>query len=48
LPLITSKNATLVLHADDTSLIITGSNPAEFSTKVNTVFADINDGLGVI
>jgi hypothetical protein len=43
LPLITSKNATLVLYADDTSLIITGSNPVEFSTKVNTVFADINE-----
>jgi hypothetical protein len=35
LPLITSKNATLVLYADDTSLIITGSNPVEFCTKVN-------------
>jgi hypothetical protein len=43
LHLITSKKATLVLHADDTSLIITGSNPVEFSTKVKTVFADINE-----
>jgi hypothetical protein len=42
LPLITSKNATLVLYTDDSSLIITGSNPVEFSTKVNTAFADIN------
>jgi hypothetical protein len=37
------KYATLVLYADDTSLIITGSNPVQFSTKVNTVFANINE-----
>jgi hypothetical protein len=43
LPLITSKNATLALYADDTSLVITGSKPVEFSTKVNTVFADFNE-----
>jgi hypothetical protein len=43
LPLITTKNATLVLYADDTGLIITGSNPVELSTKVNTVLADINE-----
>jgi hypothetical protein len=40
---VTSKNATLVLYADDTSLISTGSNHVKFSTKVNTVFADINE-----
>jgi mannose/fructose/N-acetylgalactosamine-specific phosphotransferase system component IID len=43
LPIMTSKNAKLVLYADDTSLIITGSNSVEFSTKVSTVFADTDE-----
>jgi hypothetical protein len=32
-----------VLYANYTSLTITGPNSVEFSTKVNTVFADINE-----
>jgi hypothetical protein len=40
--MITSKNAKLMLYTSDTSLIITSSKSVEFSTKVNTVFADIN------
>jgi hypothetical protein len=43
LPSVTSKNTTLVLYADDTNLIITGSNPVHFSTEVNTVCDDINE-----
>ena len=42
-PTTTSKNAKLVLYANDTSLIITGPNSVEFCTEVNTVFADINE-----
>ena len=36
-----SKNDKLVFDADDTSLIITGPNSLEFSTKVHTIFANI-------
>ena len=43
MPSVTTKNATLVLYADNTSLLITGSNPVQFLTKVNTVFDDINE-----
>jgi len=43
LPIITSDNAKLVLYADDTSIIITSHSTTEFSTKVNTVFADVNE-----
>jgi hypothetical protein len=32
-----------VLYADDTSLRITSPNAVEFSIKVNTVSADINE-----
>jgi len=42
-PTTTSKNAKLVLYTDNTSKIITSPNSAEFSIKVNTVFADINE-----
>jgi hypothetical protein len=42
-PTTTSKNAKLVSYTDNTSKIITSPNSAEFSTKVNTVFADINE-----
>jgi hypothetical protein len=38
----------MVLYADDTSLVITGNNPAQFSVDVNTVFHKVNDGLGAI
>jgi len=41
-PTTTSKNAKLVLYTDNTSKI-TSPSSAEFSTKVNTVFADINE-----
>jgi hypothetical protein len=30
------KNTSMVLYADDNSLVITGTNPAEFSIDVNT------------
>jgi hypothetical protein len=43
LPLVTSnKNTTLVLYADDTSMIVTGFNPVQFSTEISTTFDDIN------
>jgi hypothetical protein len=29
------KNTSMVLYADDTSLVITGTNPAQFSVDVN-------------
>jgi len=35
-------DAKLVLYTDNTSKIINSPNSAEFSTKVNTVFANIN------
>jgi hypothetical protein len=41
--LITIQNAKLMLYADDTSLIITCSSYVKFSTKVNAVFAEINE-----
>jgi hypothetical protein len=43
LPTVTAKNAKLVLYADDTSLIITSSSPAEFITKLNSVLADVHE-----
>jgi hypothetical protein len=33
----------MVLHADDTSLVITGTNPAQFSVDVNAVFNNVNE-----
>jgi hypothetical protein len=41
LPIVTAKNAKLVLYADDTSFIITNPSPLEFANKVNKVFADV-------
>jgi hypothetical protein len=42
LPSVTSnKNITLVLYADDTSMIVTGSNPVQFLTEISTSFDDI-------
>jgi len=38
-PITTSKNATLVLHTEDTSITITSPS----STEVSTVFAGINE-----
>jgi hypothetical protein len=37
------KNTLMVLYADDTSLVITGTNPAQFSVYVNTVFNNANE-----
>ena len=42
LPLTVSKNNTLVLYADDTSMIVTGSNPVHFLTEINTTLDDLN------
>jgi hypothetical protein len=43
-PLVTYKNnTTLVLHADDTSMIVTGFYPVQFSTEVSIAFEDINE-----
>ena len=42
-PIITSKNATLVLYAENTSITITSPSSTEFSIEVGTVFADINE-----
>jgi hypothetical protein len=33
----------MVLYADDTSLVITGTNPVQFSVDVNTVFNNVNE-----
>jgi hypothetical protein len=37
-----NKNTTLALYTDDTSMIVTGSNPVQFSTEISTIFDDIN------
>jgi hypothetical protein len=37
------KNTSMVLYADDTSLVITGNNPVQFSVDVNTVFNKVNE-----
>jgi len=42
LPTVTAKSAKLVLHADDTSFIITNPSPTEFANKLNKVLADVN------
>jgi len=38
LPKVTTKNAKLVLHADDTSFIITNPSSIEFCNKLNKMF----------
>jgi hypothetical protein len=43
LPLTNMKNTSMVLYADDTSLVITGTNPAQFSVDVNMVFNNVNE-----
>jgi hypothetical protein len=35
----------MVLHADDISLVIAGTNPAQFSVDVNTVFNNVMSGF---
>jgi hypothetical protein len=41
LPLVTAKNAKLLLYVDDTSFIIT--NLIEFGNKLNKIFAEVNE-----
>jgi hypothetical protein len=43
LPTVTPNSAKLVLHADDTSFIITNPSPTEFANKLNKVFTDVNE-----
>jgi len=43
LPTVTTKNAKLVLYADDTSFMITSPSPIQFANKLNKVFADVNE-----
>jgi hypothetical protein len=38
-----NKNTTLVLYADDTSMIVTGSNLVQFLTEISATFDDINE-----
>ena len=40
---VTAKDAKLVLHADDTSLIITSSSPIKFANKLNIIFANVKE-----
>jgi len=43
LPTVIYKTAKLVLYADDTSFIITNPSPIELASKLNKVFANINE-----
>jgi hypothetical protein len=43
LPSVTAESAKLVLYADDTNFIITNHSPIEFASKLNKIFADINE-----
>jgi hypothetical protein len=43
LPTVTAKNAKLALYADDNSFIITNPSPTEFASKLNKMFADVNE-----
>jgi len=43
LPVVTAKNAKVVLYADDTSLIIASTNYTEFVTKLNNVLLDVQE-----
>ena len=43
LPKIVSDISTLILFADDTSIIITNSVPSEFKKNINNVFIIINN-----
>jgi hypothetical protein len=42
LPKIVNDNAEVVLYANDTSIIITSSNPADFTINANKILQDIN------
>jgi hypothetical protein len=48
LPIVTAKDAKLMLYADDTSFIINNPSPIEFANKLKKNFAEVNDGLGII
>jgi hypothetical protein len=48
LPIVTTKNAKLVLHADDTSFIITIPSFIEFSNKLINFLLRLMNGLGII
>jgi hypothetical protein len=43
LPAETAKNAKLVLNADDISFIVTTPSRTEFASKLNKIFADVNE-----
>jgi cell shape-determining protein MreC len=43
LPIVTANKAKLVLYADDTSFKISNPSPIEFASKVNKIFADVNE-----
>jgi hypothetical protein len=42
LPNIVNGNAEVVLYMDDTSIIITGLNPTDFTNSINKILEDIN------
>jgi len=42
-PIVTAKNAKLVLYADDTSFKINNPNSIEFANKLNKIFAEVNE-----
>jgi hypothetical protein len=37
------ENTSMVLYADDISLVVTGNNPAKFPVDVNTIFNNVNE-----
>ena len=41
LPELTAKNATFVLYADNTSILVTNPRPEEFTTNLYNVFTDV-------
>jgi hypothetical protein len=42
-PIVTAKNAKLVLYANDTSFIIINPNPTEFANKLNKIFVEVTE-----
>jgi hypothetical protein len=42
-PIVTAKNAKLVLYADNTSFIINNPNSIEFANKLNKIFAEVKE-----
>lgn len=43
LPKIKTKNAKLILHPDDTGIIVTNPGPKDFKINTNKVFVDKNE-----